>query len=138
MSDLPHVAPPSFEKLRLVSYASDSGPTPAAFVNHPAARVPSESTAIDGTSASLTNQFVPRAIVFGADQPCGPRTENFRTLPFGVSGSIQLRKTRPSPATAMFGWPLPAAAGDFSSLTVGAGAAARTTAQRTANMAIKV
>jgi len=42
-----------------------------------------------------------------------------------VSGSIQLRKTRPSAATARFGCPLPGGAGDFISFTDGTGDAAR-------------
>src|SRR5262249_28197528 len=71
-----HVAPASLEKAMLISYASDWGPPVA--TSQFVARVPSESTAKDGKSAALTNQFVPLAIVFGADQPCGPRTEKRR------------------------------------------------------------
>ena len=42
-----------------------------------------------------------------------------------MAGSSQLMNARPSGATARFGSPLPAGAGDFSSVTEGAGAAAR-------------
>src|SRR5579862_2861029 len=63
-------------------------------------------------------------MVLGADQPCAPRTEKRRTSPFGSADSIQLRKTRPSAATVRFGCPLSGGAGDLSSLTEGAGAAA--------------
>src|SRR5437867_7924916 len=77
ISGLLHVVPPSLESTRLTSYASDRGPTLA--TNQSAASVPSESTASEGTSASLTNQLAPRAIVLGADQPWAPRTEKRRT-----------------------------------------------------------
>src|SRR5215472_2996056 len=70
---LPQVAPASFEKARLMSYASERGPAVA--TNQFAAIVPSDKTESDGKSAGLTNQFVPLAIVLGADQPCWPRTE---------------------------------------------------------------
>src|SRR5207237_8663472 len=93
---------------------------------HSAARVPSGITAIDGTSAALTNQFAPRAIVLGADQPCGPRAEKRRTYPLGVSGSSQLMMTRPSEPTARLGPRLSGAAGDFNSVIEGAGAAVAT------------
>src|SRR5207249_8156540 len=56
ISGLLHVVPPSLENTRLTSYASDRGPTLA--TNQSAVSVPSDSTAIDGTSASLTNQLV--------------------------------------------------------------------------------
>src|SRR5206468_3139665 len=88
-----------------------------------AARVPSAMTDIEGKSAGLANQLVPRATVFGADQPCGPRTEKRSKCPLGEAGSSQLMKTRPSGPTARLGSPLPAAAGDLSSTTVGAGTA---------------
>src|SRR6266850_2109308 len=126
------VAPASLENTRLTSYASDVGPPVA--TNQLAARVPSGITAMDGTSAALTNQFAPRAIVFGTDQPCGPRAEKRRTYPFGVSGSSQLMTTRPSAPTARLGARLSGAAGDFSSVMVGAGAAVATTAAMASNM----
>src|SRR5207249_2282336 len=77
ISGFVQVVPPSLENTRLTSYASDRGPTLA--TNQSAASVPSDRTASEGTSASLTNQFVPRAIVLGADQPWAPRTEKRRT-----------------------------------------------------------
>src|SRR5262249_19632740 len=85
----PHVAPASFEKARLMSYASELGPPVA--TSQFAAKVPSDITARDGKSAGLTNQFVPLAIVFGADQPCGPRIEKRRALPLGEAGSSQFK-----------------------------------------------
>src|SRR5436853_6092779 len=124
-------APPSLENTRLTSYASDVGPPVA--TNQSAASVPSGNTAIDGTSAALTNQFAPRAMVLGTDQPCGPRTEKRRIYPFGVSGSSQLMRTRPSAPTARLGPRLSGAAGDFSSVIEGAGAAVATTAAATAS-----
>ena len=54
--------------------ASEVGPPVA--TSQLADSVPSESTAKEGKSTALTNQFVPLATVFAADQPCGPRVEN--------------------------------------------------------------
>src|SRR5438093_8713277 len=68
--------PAYLENAMLISYASEAGPPVA--TSQFAASVPSDSTANDGKSAGLTNQFVPRAIVLGADQPCGPRMEKRR------------------------------------------------------------
>src|SRR5207244_13174394 len=108
----------------------DVGPPVA--TNQSAASVPSGNTAIDGTSAALTNQFAPRAMVLGTDQPCGPRTEKRRIYPFGVSGSSQLMRTRPSAPTARLGPRLSGAAGDISSVIEGAGADVAATPERAA------
>src|SRR5215471_19363814 len=112
------LVPLSFENAMLMSYASESGPP--LITSQWAARVPSDRTDIEGKSAGLANQFAPRAIVFGADHPCGPRTERRRTCPLGAVGSSQLIYTRPSDATARLGSPLPGAAGVLISGTAGA------------------